>query len=158
MHASTSYCLISSNNVGHLITKTISTLQPPRHTSPHFTQLHFSTLMGKGLACNFLVDGMLLNWSVLFLSERERAARRHNSTYYVLKQVWPLWLSNFYICIEIHNVLKCIENCTAVSCVALFNCEIGLDKSYIGFVLRRMQTVPSKIVMSLRQEHKVGQL
>ena len=43
---------VSSNNVGHLITKSITTLQhfaTLRYTSPHFTQLHFSTLIGTSL-------------------------------------------------------------------------------------------------------------
>ena len=43
---------MSSNNVGHLITSTIITLQhfttlhhtSPNYTSPHFTKLHFTTL------------------------------------------------------------------------------------------------------------------
>ena len=43
---------MSSHNVGHLITRTITTLQhlatlhhtPPSYTSPHSTQLHFTTL------------------------------------------------------------------------------------------------------------------
>jgi len=38
---------ISSNNVGHLIAKTNTTLQhlaPLHHTSPNYTSLHLSTL------------------------------------------------------------------------------------------------------------------
>jgi len=43
---------MSSNNVRHLITKTITTLQhfaTLNHTSPHFTQLHFTTFIDTSL-------------------------------------------------------------------------------------------------------------
>jgi hypothetical protein len=43
---------MSSNNVGHFITKTITTLQyfaTLNHTSPHFTQLHFTTFIDTSL-------------------------------------------------------------------------------------------------------------
>jgi hypothetical protein len=36
---------MSSNNVRCLITRTITTLQTLRYISPHFTQLHFTTLI-----------------------------------------------------------------------------------------------------------------
>jgi hypothetical protein len=38
-----------SNNVRHLITRTITTLQTLRYTSPHFTQLHFTALIDTSL-------------------------------------------------------------------------------------------------------------
>jgi hypothetical protein len=40
---------MSSNNVSHLITRTITTLQTLRYISPHFTQLHFTALIDTSL-------------------------------------------------------------------------------------------------------------
>jgi len=38
-----------SNNVRHLIARTITTLATLRYTSSHFTQLHFTTLINTAL-------------------------------------------------------------------------------------------------------------